>query len=212
MIFFKNCLGQLSKQNSSNRPLGIAIVVLCSLLFVSCDTSEKGAEKETLMPFTGHTVFVKEYVDSVQKFIYYASFEAVVGVCGYQFSYYSDSVYDPRVRRVISRFNDANFEMYKTNCSNSKLYIVNHFFPDNDTLNALIKKRFIVGNKEITIRKFKKKHGYCFYSDEYGQIESVHYYPKEGPLRIRLKSSSFLNKKEIAELQYKLRNDKIYAK
>lgn len=184
--------------------------MLVSTVFLSC--SEDSEETKKLTPFTADVSYIKEYVDSVDKMIFYFSIEATVGVCGYQFTAHSDSIFDFLESKIISRNNLGNLSSYKTNCAKDTLYRLDYFSHDTDTLFSKEVSHYKIGTTEFTVRKYQSNEykGATFYSDEYGLMESISKYSNNEKIRFSIKSCSFLTEQELKEFHKQLRQDKMY--
>jgi hypothetical protein len=213
----------------------ILYALFLAITIASCSNGHDvdSVERETKVapcadPHSDHVIFVKEYVDSIQKFVNYDRLEISTGLNGYQFTYYSDSIFDPRVNRVISRAT-AHMGLYKANASKDTLYIISDPYTKvtlppwhlADTMVSSESAIFTIGNKKITIRKHKDIWAPPFmsadgadlsfyFSDKYGKIETLFKYEKGSNLRISIKSASFLDKRELKELYRKLRTHPMY--
>jgi hypothetical protein len=214
----------------------ILYALFLAITIASCSNGHDvdSVERETKVapcadPHSDHVIFVKEYVDSIQKFVNYDRIEISKGLNGYQFTYYSDSVFDPRVNRVISRRSDTEGCLYRANASKDTLYVIREPYTKvtlppwhlADTLVSSESAIFTIGNKKITIRKYKEiwippflreigNEGDFYFSDKYGDIETVFKNGKWSDLRISIKSASFLDKHELEELYRKLRKHPMY--
>lgn len=189
--------------------------IVVTALF-SCNGNSNGTNREikNLSPYTSNVSYMKEYLDSVEIMIFHFSIEATVGVCGYQFTAHSDSIFGFRESKIISRNNLGNLSWYKTNCAKDTLYRLDYFSGNTDTLFSKEAARFKIGTTEFTVRKFQSNDygGLTFYSDEYGLMESISKHSNNEKLRFSIKTCSFLSKKELREFQKQLRENNMYPK
>lgn len=200
----------------------ILFVLLAIINVVACNNSSRFPtleKQDELAPFSGKVVFVKEYVDSIEKMIFYNSIEATVNNCGYQFKYISDSIYDTRLNKMINRFNTLNDDISKTNCKKNSLFTIFTLETEQvETLQLLDSANFVVDNRNILIRKFishesndQPIQSSYFYSDQLGRIEAIYRFSSQKDLRIRLESTTLLTKEALKNLQMQLRSHKMYT-
>ena len=189
----------------------ILSLIITALLF-SCIENSKNTKQ--FKPFISHTTYIKEYVDSVEKFIFYDSTDISIAECGNQFTYYSDSVYDSRIKKIISRKNREDYNTYKTSCNNDSLFITSSFFYGHDTLISVQSKKIKLSNKTITVYRFEPlimndfkspdyKKMIIYFSNEIGLIERLFTdsYINEKDLKISIKSTNLLSNKELIKLK-----------
>jgi hypothetical protein len=162
-------------------------------------------------------VLISEYVDSVEKFIFYEQYDISKNGCEYEFKSFSDSIYDSRIKRTIDRNNKSNNCRYRLSCSKDTLFLTkmegNFKLIKTDAINISLK------GKKIEIFKYKfvrdstfleNIESSTFYNLELGLIETIVNEPNTKQMRIRLQSISNLRDSELKELQRQLRKSRIY--
>ena len=102
----------------------IHLVILILVISVSCGRNTEEKPMTESVPNTSEIIRVKEYVDSVEKSVYYESTEISTIDCGCEFKYFSDSIYSPQTNSITSRSNPINDNLYRFNCTMDTLISV----------------------------------------------------------------------------------------